>query len=143
MRGAPERGAVDRLEIDADGRVRVVDFKTGRTAKGKAVVAADPQLGVYQLAVREGAFVEQVPADAQLGGAELVYLRTELASGLPIARDQPSLPDESPTWADELVDRTAAGIRAEQLCARLNDSCGSCAFHAVCPAQDAGEQVVR
>ena len=137
------RGAVDRLEIDADGRVHVVDFKTGRAAKGKAVVAADPQLGVYQLAVREGAFDRHVAADTSLGGAELVYLRTELASGLPIVRDQPSLPAESPTWADELVDRTAAGIRAEQLCARINDSCGSCAFQAVCPAQDAGEQVVR
>ena len=137
------RGAVDRLEIDADGCVRVVDFKTGRTAKGKAVVAADPQLAVYQLAVREGAFVQHVAPDAPLGGAELVYLRTELATGLPIVRDQPSLPAESPTWADELVDRTAAGIRAERLCARLNDSCGSCAFQSVCPAQDAGGQVVR
>ena len=79
----------------------------------------------------------------QLGGAELVYLRTELATGLPIVRDQPSLPDESSTWVDELVDRTASGIRDEALPARLNDSCGSCAFQAVCPAQDAGEQVVR
>ena len=137
------RGAVDRLEVDADGKVRVVDFKTGRNAKGKATVANDPQLGVYQLAAREGAFDEQLHGPAQLGGAELVYLRTELATGLPIVRDQPSLPDESPTWADALVDRTAAGIRDESLPARLNDSCGSCAFQAVCPAQDAGEQVVR
>jgi superfamily I DNA/RNA helicase/RecB family exonuclease len=137
------RGAVDRLEIDSDGRVRVVDFKTGRSAKGKAVVASDPQLAVYQLAAREGAFDEQLNGPARLGGAELVYLRTEYATGLPVVRDQPSLPDESPSWADELVDRTATGIRDEMLPARLNDSCGSCAFHAVCPAQDAGEQVVR
>jgi RecB family exonuclease len=137
------RGAVDRLEIDADGHVHVVDFKTGRTAKSKAVVAGDPQLAVYQIAVREGAFAEHVPAGGTSGGAELVYLRTEYASGLPVVRDQPALPDSSPTWADELVDRTAEGIRAERLCARLNDSCGSCAFQAVCPAQDAGEQVVR
>jgi RecB family exonuclease len=137
------RGAVDRLEIDADGRVRVVDFKTGRNPKGKAAVAADPQLAVYQLAAREGAFDEQLPGGAQLGGAELVYLRTEYATGLPIVRDQPALPDQAPTWADELVDRTAGGIRDEALPARLNESCGSCAFQAVCPAQDAGEQVVR
>ena len=137
------RGAVDRLEIDADGRVRVVDFKTGRNAKGKAVVANDPQLAVYQLAAREGAFDEQIQGPARLGGAELVYLRTEYASGLPIVRDQASLPEEVPTWADELLDRTAGGIRDEALPARLNDSCGSCAFQAVCPAQDAGEQVVR
>ena len=137
------RGAVDRLEIDAEGKVRVVDFKTGRTAKGKAAVAEDPQLAVYQLAAREGAFDEELQGPARLGGAELVYLRTELATGLPIVRDQPSLPDESPSWADDLVDRTASGIRDEELPARLNDSCGSCAFQAVCPAQDAGEQVVR
>jgi superfamily I DNA/RNA helicase/RecB family exonuclease len=137
------RGAVDRLEIDADGKVRVVDFKTGRSAKGKATVAADPQLGVYQIAVREGAFESHLPQGAEVGGAELVYLRTEYANGLPIVREQPSLPEESPTWADQLLDRTATGIRAETFCARVNDGCGSCAFQAVCPAQDAGEQVVR
>src|SRR5438309_1862394 len=48
-------GSADRLEVDDQGRLRIVDFKTSRTVKGRADVEKDPQLGVYQLAVRAGA----------------------------------------------------------------------------------------
>jgi superfamily I DNA/RNA helicase/RecB family exonuclease len=137
------RGAVDRLEVDADGYVHVVDFKTGRSAKTKAAVEQDAQLAVYQLALRAGAFEGHVPVDAQSAGAELVYLRTEMKTGLPSVRTQSALPADDRSWADDLLDRTAVGMRAEQFPARVNEGCGMCAFRAVCPAQDAGGQVVR
>ena len=136
------RGAADRLEIDQDGRVHVVDFKTGRTVRSVAEGESDPQLGAYQLAAREGGFSEVVPDDTALGGAQLVYLRREMSTGLPATRDQPPLPCDGPSWADELVARTGKGIRAEEFPARPNDGCDVCAFRAVCPAQDAGDQVV-
>ncbi len=46
------------------------------------------QLGVYQLAVQQGAFAEVAGPDARPGGAELVYLRTlrrpgQLSQGVP------------------------------------------------------------
>ncbi len=44
------RGSVDRVERDAEGRVYVVDFKTGKSAPTAAEVAHHPQLAVYQLA---------------------------------------------------------------------------------------------
>jgi superfamily I DNA/RNA helicase/RecB family exonuclease len=135
------RGAVDRLEIDDEGRVHVVDFKTARTVKTADKVRQDPQLGVYQVAVREGAFADVVSDPAGPGGAELVYLRKQLRNGQPNIRSQPPLDDS--TWADDLIRRTADGVRAEDFPARLNESCGTCAFRALCPAQDAGEQVVR
>jgi RecB family exonuclease len=137
------RGAVDRLEVDADGCVHVVDFKTGRTPKSKAAVEQDPQLAVYQLALRAGAFDGHLPADTPSAGAELVYLRNEMKTGLPAVRTQSALPADGRGWADDLLDRTAAGMRAEEFPARINDGCGMCAFRAVCPAQDAGGQVVR
>jgi superfamily I DNA/RNA helicase/RecB family exonuclease len=136
------RGAVDRIEIDGDGRVHIVDFKTGRTVKTKAAVEADPQLAVYQLALREGAFAD-VTGDAPAAGAELVYLRKEMRTGQPAVRPQSSLPADGRTWAHDLLDTTAAGIRSEAFVARINDGCNMCAFRAVCPAQDAGQQVVR
>jgi superfamily I DNA/RNA helicase len=48
------RGSIDRIEVDADGGLYLVDFKTGSTAKTKPEVARDPQLGVYQLVVESG-----------------------------------------------------------------------------------------
>ena len=137
------RGAADRLEIDDHGKVHVVDFKTSRSVPSVAAAAEHPQLAVYQLAVREGGFEGHTGAQPQLGGAELVFLRKEMRGGLPVERTQPPLPAERPTWADELLRRTADSIRAEDFPARPNDGCDICAFRGCCPAQDAGDQVVR
>jgi superfamily I DNA/RNA helicase/RecB family exonuclease len=137
------RGATDRLEVGADGRVWIVDFKTGGTAPSKADTEANPQLAVYQIAAREGGFSDVTGDAPVLGGAELVMLRVGTASGMPVSRMQPALPDERPDWADDLLTRTATGIRAESFPARTCTSCRVCNFRAVCPAQDAGAQVVK
>ncbi len=44
-RSAVLRGQVDRLEIDAEGRLVVVDLKTGKRQPGKTELARHPQLG--------------------------------------------------------------------------------------------------
>ena len=54
-------GYVDRLEVDHDGRVVVVDLKTGRTKPSGTAVQRDSQLALYQLAVDRGAVDEVVP----------------------------------------------------------------------------------
>ena len=48
-------GSIDRVDRAEDGRIHVVDFKTGRTAASAAATAEHPQLGIYQLAIRLGA----------------------------------------------------------------------------------------
>ena len=68
-------GYADRLELDADGRVVVVDLKTGRTKPTDKSVLTNVQLGLYQLAVDHGAADELVDLEeARAGGAELVQL---------------------------------------------------------------------
>jgi hypothetical protein len=78
-----------------------------------------------------------------LGGAELVWLRNERRGGLPQVQHQAALADDGPTWADELLSRTAKGIRQEAFPARPGQVCGSCPFQSSCPAQPAGGQVTR
>ena len=83
-------GSADRVERDPDGRIRIVDFKTSKTAPTAADVALHDQLGVYQLAVQQGAFAAVAGQGARPAGAELVYLRqsdgaTQLSQGLPAA----------------------------------------------------------
>jgi RecB family exonuclease len=136
-------GAADRLELDADGQLHIVDFKTSRREPSLAEAARHPQLAVYQLAARHGAFDEAVGEHPSLGGAELVMLRIGKKGGLPGVRRQDGLTGERPTWADDLLTGTAAGMRAESYPARLGDSCGSCSFHTSCPAQGAGVAVTR
>jgi superfamily I DNA/RNA helicase/RecB family exonuclease len=91
-------GTADRVERDPDGRIRIVDFKTSRAAPAAVDVAVHDQLGVYQLAVAEGAFASVAGPGARPGGAELVYLRLGDGSGdgvgLPRVFGQASLDDQ-------------------------------------------------
>jgi RecB family exonuclease len=131
------RGRADRLELDESGRLVVVDLKTGKYPPANDALPHEPQLGVYQLAVREGGFGD---APSVPGGAELLQLRTP-ARGLPRTQPQPPLA-EGDTWADDLVHGVAAAIRAEAFPARPNDRCDRCSFRTSCPARETGRQVV-
>jgi superfamily I DNA/RNA helicase/RecB family exonuclease len=131
------RGRADRIELDDSGRIVVVDLKTGKYAPTKEKLASDPQLGVYQLAAREGAFSEWSTTP---GGAELLQLRSELRTGVKVQHQSALGPDD--TWVDDLVGGTAASIRAEQFPARPNDGCDRCRFRTSCPSRNEGDQVV-
>ena len=67
-------GYADRIELDADGRVVVVDLKSGRTKPSDKSVLTNVQLGLYQLAVDHGAAVRAGRRRGVAGGAELVQL---------------------------------------------------------------------
>lgn len=129
------RGSMDRVEIDAEGRIHVVDFKTGKRAPSAADVAQHAQLGVYQVAVDHGAAAD-VAATAASGGAELVHLRVPSGARSP---DDPKVvgqaapaPDQ-PFFALDLLAESARTIRSERLVARPNDYCGYCDFQTLCP----------
>jgi len=64
------RGRVDRLEADEQGRLFVVDFKTGSSAPSSAEVVIHPQLGAYQLAVSEGGFDVAATVTGSMAGSQ-------------------------------------------------------------------------
>lgn len=137
------RGAIDRIEIDADGRVRLVDFKTMRTAPSARAVEEDPQLGMYQLAVLHGALDPLVP-DPDLAGAALVQLRLDAKSGAGMPRIQPQRPldvDASP-WLTQSIRDSIARVRAEDFPAIVSSACRTCPYVVACPAQDEGREVL-
>ncbi len=150
-------GTADRVERDADGRIRIVDFKTGRRAPTAADVVVQDQLGVYQLAVAEGAFAQVTGPGARTGGAELVYLRLPEGKGpLPRVFEQASLQDvpfpvevtaeqrqQYPSWVHQRLAEAAQTIRAERFDARPGPACRYCVFAGSCPARIEGRQVVQ
>ncbi len=129
-------GVADRLELDADGRVVVVDLKTGKYAATD--VPRHPQLGLYQLAVDRGA-VAELAGDAVSGGAELWQLRQDSRTGLKVQAQAPQTPGEDGRTPVEgqLVDAVAA-LRSERFEARPGAHCDRCAFAPLCPAQVSG-----
>ncbi|MEH0972421.1 ATP-dependent DNA helicase [Micromonospora sp. CPCC 205546] len=133
-------GRVDRLEVDEDGRLVVIDLKTG---KSTAVTANDlpehPQLGAYQAAVEAGAFVD---FGEESGGAALVQLGT----GAKDAKEQNQPPaGEGPEagWATALVRRTADTMAAATFAAVANSKCRVCPVRTSCPVSGQGRQVVE
>jgi RecB family exonuclease len=130
------RGRADRIELDDQGRVVVVDLKTTKSPPSEAKVARDPQLGVYQLAVRHGGFAQW---SVESGGAELVQLRKSVRDQVKVQRQDPL---EADSWVEDLVGGVANGIRVEDFPARPNDRCGNCRFRTSCPSHLDGEQVV-
>jgi superfamily I DNA/RNA helicase/RecB family exonuclease len=138
------RGAMDRVERDNQGRIVVVDFKTGKRAPATASLRDDPQLGAYQLVVRHDALADQLGADVREGGAELVHLRVD-GSGLPKVQWQPPQTpcEDGRTAAETQLQAAADTVRSERFVARPGPACRHCPFTRVCPAGPAGRQVVR
>jgi RecB family exonuclease len=129
-------GRVDRLERDADGRLVVIDLKTGRTPVRGDDLPQHPQLGSYQLAAQAGGF----GAAAEPGGAALVQLGSSAAK--PKQQDQPPLgAAEDPDWARKLVVTVAEGMAGETFAARENGACRICPVRTSCPAHGEGRQV--
>ena len=132
-------GRVDRLEVDEQGRLVVIDLKTGKTT---TVAAADveehAQLAGYQAAVDAGAFED---FGRESGGAALVQLGPTKE-----AREQMQLPlaeAEDPNWAYAMVRRTADIMAADSFSAVANSKCRVCPVRTACPISGQGRQVVE
>ncbi|KAA1426937.1 ATP-dependent helicase [Nocardioides antri] len=126
------RGFADRLELDEDGAVVVVDLKTGKYPPTDKSLPENAQLGLYQLAVDHGAADELVGRPVTAGGAELVQLR--LGDTQPKVQQQPP----SPPHIDGQLQTAVAAVRSEVFVARPGTHCDRCAFHPLCPAHASG-----
>jgi superfamily I DNA/RNA helicase/RecB family exonuclease len=135
-------GRVDRLEIDDEGRLVVVDLKTGRsTAVTATEIAEHPQLGGYQVAVEAGAFAE---FGDEPGGAALVQLGTAAKEAR--EQNQPPVGDGDGAeagWARAMVRRTADTMAAATFAAVANSKCRVCPVQTSCPVSGKGRQVVE
>lgn len=140
------RGVIDRVEADANGKVTVVDLKTGASAPSLGDTKVHPQLGVYQTAIQLGAMQlheETKQLSDEPAGASLVYVGTS-AKGVTL-RDQPALGDE--TWARELILEAAELMGQSEFTTRhvigSEGMRGSCTLPEICPLCDQGRQVTE
>jgi superfamily I DNA/RNA helicase/RecB family exonuclease len=132
------RGQVDRLELYPDGRVMIVDLKTGATTVTVGEAKTHAQLGLYQLAFASGAFADLEGIDSQtsLSGAKLLLVGT---GDKPVERSQPPL-DEAPEAKEEflrLIQAATQGMAMTEnvFVAQIDSHCtnsnefGSCKIH--------------
>ncbi|QOD94350.1 UrvD/REP family ATP-dependent DNA helicase [Chryseoglobus sp. 28M-23] len=124
------RGIVDRMEVGADGALRIIDLKTGRPETNAAKVAANAQLGAYQLAFADGAFDDALEealrplrdrgaldpaAPVTAGGAVLLYVREGKGDQSYREAVQAVLDDEALEAFRERLRLALAAITVDQL----------------------------
>ena len=135
-------GSADRIEIDVDGLVYIVDLKSGASDTTVTEAQEHKQLQGYQLAVTEAGFKElQIDGQSlpqKSGGAELVFLGGDTVKAS--IREQ-SVIDPSAVRAD--IEATAEAMAAATFTATINSRCRTCAVKALCPLQSEGRTVIE
>ncbi|NKX49419.1 ATP-dependent helicase [Arthrobacter deserti] len=144
------RGQVDRLEVDGDGRLVVIDLKTGRSAPTDGELQQHPQLASYQAAVQAGAFDDVpglAPGDgpAPSGGAALVQLGKDLKSVK--VQHQDGLA-EGDGWAAGMIHEAAVLMSGSAFEARhdprhAGHGSQGCRAPQICPLCAEGKQVTE
>jgi RecB family exonuclease len=127
-------GTVDRLEVEADGSLFIIDFKTGNTAISKEDAKKNLQLASYQLGVAEGGFSD----GSKSSGAELVYLGTSSAGAS--IRQQYAIDLEETKATIETI---GEGMGAATFFATVNKRCKGCPVRKSCPVQSDGRAVIE
>ncbi|WP_156448570.1 PD-(D/E)XK nuclease family protein, partial [Mycobacterium sp. NAZ190054] len=125
------RGRLDRLERDSEGRLVVIDVKTGKSPVSKDDAQSHAQLALYQLAVAAGLLAD----GDEPGGGRLVYLGKTTGGGATERHQDALTTDGRADWTEQ-VRRAAAATQGPQFVARVNDGCAHCPVRAMCPAQN-------
>lgn len=135
------RGKIDRVERTSDGRVVIVDLKTGKKSFTAAEIQEHAQLASYQLALASGE-IEAVAADAieaapvVSGGAKLVIVSSGVRGKLYREPHQDAYDDEALQAFRRRVAADAEGMAGSVFVARVEEHCrgmfgGSCKIHVV------------
>lgn len=141
--GAHVSGKVDRIEVDKEGNVKIVDLKTSRSPVTKDKTQQHPQLGIYQLGLIDGAFKDNpiLTKEAPLKGGALVQVGLKGTKSDPTVTVQDSV-TEFPVKQIELrqmIEQVVGDmVMPEQvLTANVGEHCndkngyGSCMLHLI------------
>lgn len=131
-------GRVDRVERHGDGRVRIVDLKTGASKPSADELRRHRQLGAYQVALDHGAL-----GDARVsGGAALLQLGRAATSRTSLQGQPPLAQDDDPQWAPDAVAADAELMAGASFAAAPGGGlCGTCQVASSCPARAEGRRL--
>lgn len=132
------RGQVDRVEQHRDGRLRIIDLKTGSSKPTAEELARHQQLGAYQVALAHGGLdIEGTP-----GGAALLQLGRAASTRTPLQAQVALADDPDPAWAEQAMAVNAQAMAGSSFSASPRGGlCGTCQVASSCPARAEGRQL--
>jgi DNA helicase-2/ATP-dependent DNA helicase PcrA len=124
-------GRIDRIDLDKAGRAALVDYKTSRRRMTEKEAAADPQLALYALYMRQAGEIEDRKVPAKVEDMDLIYYF--------LRSDEPQvvvhMDDATLDAFRQRVAEVADGIRRRQFPHRKGFHCGYCDYKdLICPA---------
>ena len=118
------RGILDRLDARPDGRLVIIDYKTGAAPPERYALPAFFALKIYALLVRRR--FEQAPAELRL-----LYLGSSTVYSIPV--DDRML-DGIERQVTALAKTISKAIEQDHFPPRPSALCGWCSFRSICPA---------
>jgi len=135
------RGSADRIEIDDDDKLFIVDLKTSATPLTEEKTVQNLQLAAYQTALAKGGFEElkgRIDEEPEIGGGQLVYPAKDSKSIT--TREQPAI---DPAEIAAKIESESLAMAGNAFVATINSSCRICAVRTICPMQGSGRSVVQ
>ncbi len=124
VEGMRLRGIIDRLDVDPDGRLVVVDYKTGRTPGER--YERGSLGGVHTYALLCESILGQAPAEVRL-----LYLRQPVAISTAASEQTIRGQRKRAVAVWTAIERACA---SEDFRPNVSALCGSCHFKSTCPA---------
>ncbi len=134
--GVPWRGRADRIEVGADGTLKVVDYKTSKSPVSQETAAVSVQLGFYLMAA---AADPELAALGQPAAAELWYPASYGRQSVAIRPLDVERMDE----VTEAMAAAATGIASEDWRPTPGSHCDRCRLRTVCPAWPEGREAYQ
>ena len=132
------RGSIDRIEVLPDGRLSVVDLKTGSGMPSQSGMADHAQLGAYQLAVEHGV-ADDVPAGAEVADARLVFVANGRGGHAFTERVQSAFDDDAREAYRARLHDVAEGMAGRVFVANVDDHCDRARTGVECRIHVVGE----
>ncbi|HXF56839.1 MAG TPA: ATP-dependent DNA helicase [Actinomycetota bacterium] len=137
--GAVLRGRIDAIFRQENGRLRVVDYKTGRTVPSQEEARRDLQLASYYLALRRA---PELRALGEPGILQLAFLgRAHAGDGFVRRQVAPNTVEDYEGWAERAIAELLERIRREDFAPSPEADCQFCAFRTICPRWPEGQEV--
>ena len=133
--GMAWRGRIDRIERDADGALRIVDYKTAKTPPPSREAATSLQLGFYSVAAGEN---ETVEIHGPVTEAEFWYPLADSPTRRTLRFNRSALETTRRRLAD-----IARRIARDEWAPRPGGACNRCHVRLVCPAWPEGQEAYR
>ncbi|WP_120002781.1 ATP-dependent DNA helicase [Nesterenkonia muleiensis] len=130
-------GLVDRVEKTSEGKLMLVDLKTGSRAPSAQQAQRHPQLGAYQLLAQRGdrteldKTVEAELTDAQIASAALLFVATHAK---PTLRSQDPVDAADPqAWPYRQIAQAVRTMQSTSFEVRHAGAWGTCWVGPLCP----------